>query len=62
MDADAARKRVAELDAQFEAATHWGSWMVMAANERQRLVNDLNANGHKTEHKWLARCDGRKTN
>lgn len=47
--------RIAQIDAAFEAATRWGSWMVMSANERERLVNDLRKNGHDIEHKYLAR-------
>jgi hypothetical protein len=45
-----AEKRVAEIDAMFEDAKGWGSWMVAAANEREVL-----ANAHGFEHKWLAR-------
>ena len=30
--------RIAQIDAMFEAATGWGSWMVMAANEREALA------------------------
>lgn len=44
-----AEKRVAEIDAMFEKATGWGSWMVMAANEREFL-----ANVHGFEHKYQA--------
>lgn len=51
-----ALEQVGKLSAMFEAATGWGSWMVMAANERERLVDRLNATGrHKIEHKWQAR-------
>lgn len=32
-------KRIAEIDAMFEGATGWGSWMVMAANEREALAD-----------------------
>lgn len=48
--------RVAEIDAMFEAATGWGSWMVECANEREYL-----ANVYGFEHKWQARCGGRRT-
>jgi len=51
-----AKARVAEIDAKFEAAKGWGSWMVMIANERERLANQFGF-----EHKWLARCGGRRT-
>ena len=44
-----------QLDLKFEAASAWGSWMVMAANERERLVNELRVAGINIEHKWLAR-------
>lgn len=53
---DEAKIRVAEIDKMFEEATGWGSWMVMAANEREHL-----ANVHGFEHKWQARCGGRRT-
>ena len=33
--------RVKALDAMFVGATHWGSWMVMASNEREQLVQKL---------------------
>jgi hypothetical protein len=32
-----AKRRIHELDKMFEEATGWGSWMVMAANEREDL-------------------------
>ena len=53
-----ATARIAEIDALFESATGWGSWMVMAANEREELADlyDLpqryqarTADGHKTD-------------
>jgi hypothetical protein len=52
---DAALKTIAQYDEMFDRATGWGSWMVEAANDRERLVNKLNANGHEIEHKNLAR-------
>lgn len=52
MDNEAAIKRVAEIDAMFEQATGWGSWMVECANEREALANQLGI-----EHKYLARTD-----
>lgn len=61
MTADDALKRIAQIDAEFEQATGWGSWMVMVANERERLVDDLRANGYHVEHKHLARCGNSKT-
>lgn len=40
----------------FEEATGWGSWMVMVANEREALVNELNERWNAgLKHKWLAR-------
>lgn len=45
-----ATERIAEIDAMFEAATYWGSWMVTAANEREALATEF-----ELEHKWLAR-------
>jgi hypothetical protein len=53
---EVAEKRIAEIDAKFEAATGWGSWMVMLANEREALANE-----HGLPHKNLARCGGRRT-
>ena len=50
--------RISEIDGYFEGATGWGSWMVTCANEREKLVNDLNANGHNIEHKNQARTGG----
>jgi len=35
---DHAKARIAQIDAMFEGATGWGSWMVMAANEREELA------------------------
>lgn len=34
----AAIARIAKIDAKFESAKHWGSWMVMVANEREALA------------------------
>lgn len=45
-----AQKRIAEIDAKFEAAKGWGSWMVSAANEREALANRYNL-----PHKYQAR-------
>jgi hypothetical protein len=39
----------------FQEAKGWGSWMVECANERERLVDGLKANGYEIEHKYLAR-------
>lgn len=33
--------RIAQIDAMFEEATGWGSWMVDCANERASLVDRL---------------------
>ena len=38
MNLEQAVKRIAEIDAMFEGATGWGSWMVEAANEREHLA------------------------
>lgn len=46
-------KRIAEIDAKFEAAHSWGSWMIMAANERESLANQFNL-----PHRWRARTSG----
>lgn len=57
--------RLGEIDAMFEEATGWGSWMVMAANEREELVNYINGRwllDEPLKHKWLARTgDGKRT-
>lgn len=54
--------RIAEIDAMFETARGWGSWMVSAANERERLVNSLRETGFQIEHKYLARtASGKRT-
>lgn len=50
--------RIAEIDAMFEAATGWGSWMVSVANEREALVNYANGRWLLEEpltHKYQAR-------
>lgn len=39
MTEEQAKQRIAEIDAKFEKATGWGSWMVMAANEREALAD-----------------------
>lgn len=58
-----ALRRIDEITALFESASGWGSWMVMAANERENLVDRLNATGrHHIEHKYQARLsNGRRT-
>mgnify|MGYP003347831795 FL=1 len=47
--------RIAHIDAMFEGASRWGSWMVMYATEREVLAKRLRAVGHQIEDKWLAR-------
>jgi len=59
---DEAMDRIAQIDAMFERATGYGSWMVMSANEREDLVDRLRANGVMVEHKHQARlADGSRT-
>ena len=41
MDLEQAVKRIAEINAMFEGATGWGSWMVEAANEREHLATQF---------------------
>lgn len=53
----AAKARIAEIDELFGTASGWGSWMVMAANEREKLVDRLRRVGGSVEHKWLARTE-----
>ena len=55
MTSDPRLARIAEIDIMFAAATGWGSWMVMAANEREGLVNARRKEGHQIEHKYQAR-------
>lgn len=47
--------RIAEIDMMFKDVTGWGSWMVMAANEREQLVDALRKEGHAIDHKFQAR-------
>ena len=51
----AALRRIAEIDAMFEEARGWSSWMVTCANEREQLVDMLRKRGLDIEHKNLAR-------
>ena len=55
---EAAKIRIAQIDAMFEGATSWGSWMVECANEREAYVAKLRAAGVDIEHKHLARSVG----
>lgn len=48
-------RRITEIDASFETAKGWESWMVSTANERERLVNQLNQEGYNVPHKHQAR-------
>lgn len=41
MTKDGKLERIALIDAMFESATGWGSWMVEASNERFGLVERL---------------------
>lgn len=50
-------ERIAAIDSMFDLATGWGSWMVMAANEREDLATQF---GLPQKHQ--ARCaDGSRT-
>ncbi len=54
--------RISAIDAMFDSAAGWSSWMVSCANEREHAVNLLNARGYDIKHKWLARTsDGGRT-
>lgn len=45
--------RIETIDAAFESAQSWGSWMAMVSNERKELVNMLNRDyGLHLEHKY----------
>lgn len=50
MTTEEKQARIAKIDANFDNANSWGSWMVMAANEREMLANELGV-----PHKYLAR-------
>lgn len=59
---DEAIDRIAKIDRMFETATGYGSWMVMCANDREELVDQLRAGGIMVEHKYQARlADGART-
>ena len=49
------RSRINDIDSMFACATEWGSWMVMCANERERLVDRLRKEGVDIAHKHLER-------
>ncbi len=53
---DDAKARIAAIDAMFEEASGWRSWMVMVANERERMATRFGL-----EQKWQARCGGGRT-
>lgn len=56
-DLDQAKARITEIDSMFESASGWGSWMVTAANEREKLADKFGL-----EHKYRARTfDGNRT-
>lgn len=44
--------RIHALDAKFEHAMGWGSWMAGAASERRGLVRELAHAGIHVDHKW----------
>lgn len=51
-----AKARIATIDAMFDGARSWGSWMVPAANEREALAERFNL-----PHKHTARtASGRR--
>ncbi len=50
--------RIAEIDAMFESAQTWGSWMVGASNERAGLVRLLKKYDDTiVEHKYTTEAD-----
>lgn len=53
--------RIADIDKLFASASGWGSWMVMCANEREALVDQLSELGDNVPHKYQARCGGQRT-
>lgn len=55
--------RIQQIDRMFYEAKGWGSWMVMCANDREELVDRVNAAyGLSIPHQFQARtADGRRT-
>ena len=53
-------RRIAEIDAMFERAAGWGSWMASASSERHGLVEQLRKLGIKAEHKHVMKAGGRR--
>lgn len=52
--------RIHEIDAQFENATGWGSWMATLSSERRCLVRELRAAGIVVDHRYeLKTASGR---
>lgn len=54
------KRRIAEIDAMFERAVGWGSWMASASSERHSLVEQLRKLGIKVEHKHVMKADGQR--
>lgn len=46
--------RIKEIDAKFENATGWGSWMATLSSERRCLVRELRAAGIVIDHRYHA--------
>lgn len=56
MTKDQKLARIAKIDAMFDAATAWGSWMVSASGDRARLVQSLSKfDGIEVAHKHEVR-------
>lgn len=55
MTQDQMISRIREIDDSFDQTDHWSSWMVSASNEREALVDKLQAQGHNIGHKNRAR-------
>ncbi len=49
--------RVSEIDAMFERAAGWGSWMVGCANERESLADQFGLEHKYQARTWLGRTD-----
>lgn len=50
---------IAQIDAAFEKATDWGSWMAMRSADRQRLVRTLKDEcGAVVADKWELKVEG----
>jgi hypothetical protein len=52
---DEIRSKIEHIDDMFQTASGWGSWMVMASNDRYSLVEEAARLGYQMEHKYVAK-------